>query len=288
VGWTSRAGGGMTVGEGVWMRFRRLACGTILGAFAACAPGSPPLDGPVAAAVERALASGQAHFRHAIWARLLSEGTRDGLVDYGYFGSRRADLDAYQASLAGADLGGMARGDLLALLLNAYNACTVSAILDHPGVTSIRDIPGVWTETRHRVGGYDLTLDEIEHRLLRPFFKDPRIHFAINCASRSCAPLPPWAFEGDRIDAQLEERRRAFLADTRNVRVEGARLRVSRYFDWYGGDFVGTGWVGSAPSLAAYIRPAAAPDVAALIDRHGGAPEIGFLEFDWSLNSVAY
>jgi hypothetical protein len=259
----------------------------ILAAFAACAPSARPQGGEIGAAIERALASGRARFGHAAWDRLLSEGTRAGLVDYGYFATRRADLDAYLDTLAGADLGALAPGQLLALLINAYNAHTVRSILDRPGVATIRDIPGVWTETRHRVGGFDLTLDQIEHRLLRPYFKDPRVHFAINCASRSCAPLPGWAFDGDRIEAQLDERRRAFLADPRNVRVEAGRLRVSRYFDWYGDDFVAPGWVGSAASAAAYIRQAAAPDVSAFIDLHGGAPAIEFLEYDWSLNSVS-
>jgi uncharacterized protein DUF547 len=269
------------------MDFRRLACGTILAALAACGPDARPLDGAPAAAIERSLASGRARFQHAAWGRLLAEGTRAGLVDYRYFAARRADLDAYLAAVGGADLGALSRGELLALLVNAYNACTVRSILDHPGVGTIRDIPGVWTQARHRVGGYDLTLDEIEHRILRAYFKDPRVHFALNCASRSCAALAPWAFEGDRIDPQLEERRLAFLADPRNVRVEAGELRVSRYFDWYGGDFVRSGWVGSAPSLAHYIRRGAAPEVSAFIDGHGGSPAIEFLEFDWSLNSAA-
>ena len=268
------------------MRVGRIACGFLLGATASCAPEARPLEGSVAVAIERALASGQGRFPHAAWGRLLSDGTRDGLVDYRTFASRRAELDAYLAAIAAVDLGALAPGELLALLVNAYNAYTVSSILDHPGVATIRDIPGVWIAARHRVGGHDLTLDEIEHQVLRPYFKDPRVHFAVNCASRSCAPLPPWAYEGDRIDAQLEERRRAFLTDPRSVRIDGERLRISRYFEWYRGDFLAPGWVGSATSLAAYIRPVAAPEVAAFIDRHGGAPAIEFLDYDWSLNSV--
>jgi uncharacterized protein DUF547 len=162
----------------------------------------------------------------------------------------------------------------------------VASVLDHPRVASIRDIPGVWTERRHRVGGFDLTLDEIEHRILRPFFKDPRIHFALNCASRSCAPLPAWAYDGDRLEAQLEERARAFLADKRNVRVEGSNLLLSRYFDWYGSDFTAAGWRGTAPSIADYVARHAAPDVARFIDKHAGKPPIGFRDYDWSLNAA--
>src|SRR3989441_9513221 len=199
----------------------------------------------------------------------------------------RADLESYVKTVAEARLARLAPGHLEALLINAYNAYTILSILDHPDVSSIREIPGVWTKVRHRVGGFDMTLDEIEHKILRPFFRDPRVHFALNCASRSCAPLPPWAYDGDRIDAQHEERARSFLSDPKNVRVEGSRLLVSKYFDWYGGDFTAPGWMKAAPSIAAFIAGYAAPDVKAFIDRQGGKPTIVFLEYDLSLDAAA-
>jgi hypothetical protein len=198
----------------------------------------------------------------------------------------RDDLAAYTKSVSEASLDRLAPAHLEALLINAYNAITVASILDHPGVASIRDIPGVWSERRHRVGGFDLTLDEIEHRILRPFFKDPRLHFALNCASRSCAPLPGWAYDGDRLEAQLEERARAFLADATQVRTDGSTLLLSRYFDWYGSDFTAAGWKGTAPSIAAYVARRSAPEVTRFIEQQKGKPSIGFLDYDWSLNAV--
>jgi len=259
----------------------------VLAIAAACgAPSAERATGDVARAVETALAGGTERFDHAAWGGLLARGTKDGLVDYRFMQERRDDLEAYLRSVAESRPDRLAPGHLEALLINAYNACTVRSILDHPDVSSIREIPGVWTKIRHRVGGFDLTLDEIEHRILRPYFRDPRLHFALNCASRSCAPLPPWAYDGDRIDAQLEERARSFLSDPKNVRVEGSKLLVSRYFDWYGSDFTAKGWKGSESSVAAYIARYAAPDVRAFIDRHAGKPPIGFLEYDWSLNAV--
>jgi len=262
-----------------------VACG--LAIAAACgAPSAERATGDVARAVETALAGGTERFDHAGWRTLLAGGTKDGLVDYRFMQEHRSELEAYLRSVAGSRLDRLAPGHLEALLINAYNACTVGSILDHPDVSSIRDIPGVWTKIRHRVGGFDLTLDEIEHRILRPYFRDPRLHFALNCASRSCAPLPPWAYDGDRIDAQLEERARSFLSDPRNVRVEGSKLLVSRYFDWYGSDFTAKGWKGSESSVAATIARYAAPDVKAFIDRHSGKPPIGFLDYDWSLNAA--
>jgi len=251
------------------------------------APSAERATGDVARAIEASLAGGKERFDHSAWDRLLAGGTRDGLVDYRFMQERRAKLEAYLRGAAEARLDRLAPGHLEALLINAYNALTVSSILEHPKVESIRDIPGVWTERRHRVGGFDLTLDDIEHRILRPFFRDPRVHFALNCASRSCAPLPPWAYDGDRLEAQLEERAKAFLSDPRNVRVEGSKLLVSRYFDWYGSDFTAAGWRGAAPSVAAYIAGHATPEVAGFIGKgKAGRPPIGFLDYDWSLNAA--
>jgi hypothetical protein len=261
------------------------ALGLILAASCG-APAPGRATGEVAGAVEASLSGGEERFGHEEWDRLLAAGTRGGLVDYGVMGARRAELDAYLERVAAASLARLAPAHLEALLINAYNALTVRSILDAPGVRSIRDIPGVWTGRRHRVGGFDLTLDDVEHRVLRPYFRDPRLHFALNCASRSCAPLPPWAFDGGRLDGQLEERARAFLSDPRQARIEGGRLVLSRYFDWYAGDFVTERWRGAAPSIALYVKRHAAPEVAAFIERHGGRPPIAFLDYDWSLNDA--
>jgi uncharacterized protein DUF547 len=263
----------------------RLALPLVL-ATACAAPVAERAKGDVARAVEASLSKGTERFEHPEWDRLLAGGTRRGLVDYRFLQDRRPELEAYLGRLAAARIDRLAPGHLEALLINAYNAYTVQSILDHPRVTSIKQVPGVWTVPRHRVGAFELTLDDIEHRILRPFFKDPRIHFAVNCASRSCAPLPPWAYDGDRIDAQLEERARAFLADPGNVRAEGGKLRLSRYFDWYGEDFTSEGWRDAAPTISAFVAREASREVADFILRHGGKPSIEFLDYDWLLNAA--
>jgi len=265
------------------LRFLLPVCLLLL---AACAPQARKVEGPVSEAVQSALDSGRESFDHAAWGALLANGTSDGLVDYRYLQQHRVELDAYLADVADVELSSLAGPELKALLANAYNAFTVRAILDHPDVSTIRDIPGVWKTVRHTVGGYELTLDEIEHQILRPFFRDPRIHFAVNCASRSCAPLPPWAFDGADLDRQLDELQAAFLADPNNMRVEHDTLRLSQYFDWYGSDFTAEGWRQSAASVAAYLRPLASAEVAAFIDQHDGAPPVSYQEYDWSLNAA--
>ncbi|MGH9798370.1 MAG: hypothetical protein ACRD5D_09480, partial [Candidatus Polarisedimenticolia bacterium] len=118
--------------------------------------GAPPAraaKGQVARAIEASLTSGKASFAHDEWDRLLRDPTRGGLADYRILGARRAELDAYLGRVAEAPLDRLAPGELKALLINAYNAFTVRSILDHPGVGSIREIPGVWTSTTHTVGG---------------------------------------------------------------------------------------------------------------------------------------
>jgi hypothetical protein len=267
--------------------FKRFLPTLLAGLSLTCAaPESAPATGPVADQVQTAMSSGRETFDHSAWDELLRQGTRDGLVDYGFMKEHRPQLDAYLERVATVDLSALTGAHLEALLLNAYNALTVRSILDHPGVASIRDIDGVWTKTKHTVGGQPLTLDEIEHNLLRPFWKDPRIHFGVNCASRSCAPLPPWAFTGEEVDRQLEERTRAFLQDPDHVRVEGGELLVSKYFDWYGQDFTASGWSPRADTLPAFITRYARPEVARFIEERGGNPRLRFLDYDWALNQA--
>ena len=257
-----------------------------LAAWACGAPESRPAEGPVADDVRAALASGTDAFDHAAWDSLLAEGTRDGLVDYAYFEGRRPALERYLGEIGSARLARLSGPHLMALLLNAYNAYTIQSILDNPGVSSIRDIPGVWTERTHLVGGHELTLDEIEHNVLRPFFRDPRIHFAVNCASMSCAPLPAWAFDGDRLEDQLEERTAAFLSADSNVRLADGVLELSRYFDWYGEDFVADGWKPRAASIPEFIAPYALPEVREAVSRAAEPLPVRFLDYDWSLNAA--
>lgn len=250
------------------------------------APASKPVGGAIEMQILAAIESGEGRFDHSAWHDLLAAGTADGRVDYDFMAAHRADLDAYLDTVAGAELPTLSGSELKTLLINAYNALTVRSILDHPEAASVRDIDGVWKEAQHRVGGFELTLDALEHNLLRPYFKDPRIHFAVNCASGSCAPLPPWAYDGNRLDEQLDERTRSFLTDPANVRVSDETLQLSSYFSWYGDDFSATGWSPRAETAALFVADYATDEVAAFIRTHDGNPAVGYLDYDWSLNSV--
>ena len=254
----------------------------------ACAPVSEPATGPVAEQVLAAIKEGSRGFDHSPWDSLLAAGTRDGLVDYELMRERRGELDAYLQRVAEADLSSLSGPHLMALLFNAYNAHTVTSILDHPGIASIQEIDGVWDKATHPVGGFDLTLDNIEHNLLRPFFKDPRIHIGVNCASMSCAPLPPWAFDGDRLEEQLDQWTRAFFTNPKYLQFDPAtgRLAVSRLLDWYGDDFTSPESAPRADSLSQFIARYSTEEVRDHVEERSGDVKVEFLEYDWSLNQA--
>lgn len=251
---------------------------------AGCAPDAAADPGAFGAAVQTAIDKGVDRFDHSDFDEILSGAVQGGLVDYGRI--PREKLDRYLARVADAPLARLAKNDALALLINAYNALTLRAILENPDVASIRDIPDVWKRADHRVGGFAVSLDQLEHGALRPLFRDARVHFAINCASRSCAALAPFAFHAAKLDAQLDERRARFIRDPGQVRAENGVLKVSSYFDWFKADFTTKGWRDAAPSVALYLRPHATPEVQALIDAAEGAPQLKILPYDWSLNAI--
>ncbi len=257
---------------------------TVLLLLAACGPKSQPATGPVAEQVEQSIASGTASFDNSAFSALLSEGVDEGLVDYDFFEANRARLDTYLDSVANANLPSLDPSHLQAMLMNAYNAYTITSILDNMPVSSIKDIDGVWDTEPHLVGGLELTLDNIEHNILRPFFKDPRVHVAVNCASQSCAPLPNWAFNGDHLEEQLAEWTRRFFANPKYLSLNGNALEVSRLLNWYGDDFTAADAAPRADTLANFIAERAPQAIADFIKAADGEPKITFKNYDWSLN----
>ncbi len=136
------------------------------------------------------------------------------------------------------------RNEQMAYWINLYNLLTVEEILTHPTVKSITDIDTnwlgqskVWDKTIIIIDNTKITLNDIEHRVLRPIWNDPRIHAAVNCASISCPNLATFAFEGDKINHQLNEVFSAFVNSTKGVELKGNSIYLSKIFDWYGSDF---------------------------------------------------
>jgi hypothetical protein len=239
----------------------------------------------------------------AAYRELLGRVVRDAGVDYQAIVADRAALDRAVAELAGvpaeAERGWEAR-DRMAFWINAYNAFTLRAIVDHYPIrgsalslsprNSIRQIDGVWTTLKWRAAGRDVTLDQIEHGILRPEFGDARVHMAVNCASKSCPPLRGEPYAGADLDRQLDDAARRYLASPAGASVAGNQLLVSMIFEWYGDDFVkhyAEAHAGTGPAkdraIRGFVERYGPPAAAAAAQR--GAP-IRFLDYDWSLNDV--
>ncbi len=253
----------------------------------ACAPKAELIGGDVTDDLQQGIEQGDKTFDHSALTALLSEHVDPDTdkVDYAGLKADRADLDAYLETVAQADLTTLGEDEQMALLINAYNAYTLELIVEnYPGLESIRDISEPWETEKYVVGGYTLSLNDIEHGLLRPLYKDPRIHFAVNCASIGCPPLRTDAFTGADLDAQLDAATRDTLSAREFVQIQGEALAVTRIMKWYGDDFTNPEYTGHADSLPAYIKPYTRAEVATFIDAKGGDLEVTFLEYDWSLN----
>jgi hypothetical protein len=241
---------------------------------------------------------------YADYAQVLARHVDGSRVTYAALSADRGALDRVIAQFdapAARREAGWTREQRMAFWINAYNAFTLRAIVDAYPIqsrwftrqprNSIRQIPDVWTSQRWRAAGRAVSLDDIEHRVLRPVFKDARVHFAVNCASRSCPPLAAEPFRADTLSAQLDAAARRYLASPEGVRLDGNALRVSSLFKWYGEDFVAEYSPivpGPRPQVERAILGAVVrhglPDAAARA-RNGGAV-IAFLDYDWSLNET--
>lgn len=229
-------------------------------------------------------------FDHGAFDALLRTHVVDGMVDYAAFKSA-ATFKSYLSALAKQDPNALPRAEQLAFWINAYNAYTIQLIFKHDERKSIRNInktiglklKGPWSEPLARVGGKDYTLDDIEHKIIRPAYNEPRIHFALVCAAMGCPPLRREAYTGARLESQLESQGAEFLlrSPTKNrVDVAGKTFYHSMIFGYYKGDFGGT--VAAAGKYAARWFPAGSPERRLL---ESGVFKAVETNYDWTLNS---
>lgn len=176
------------------------------------------------------------------------------------------------------------RAEQLAYWINLYNALTVRVILDNYPVATIRDIDispgffsdGPWGKKIIEVEGEMLSLDDIEHRILRPIWKDPRIHYAVNCASIGCPDLMGAAYTAANVDAALTAAAERYINDPRGAKLVDGKLMVSSIYDWFRADFGGSE-AGVLDHLRRYAKPALQDMLARvrIVDTYG---------YDWRLN----
>ncbi len=231
---------------------------------------------------------------HGLFTEVLKAHVRDGRVDYA---SLRKDgrLDAYAARLSATDPASLAsKNEKLAFWINVYNAFTLKLIAGRYPVKSISELhyggslalatalkKTAWDTYRFPVGGREYTLNEVEHKILRPVFNDFRIHGAIVCAAVSCPPLRSEAYEAAALEGQLDSQMRLFLSDaSKNRYDERARvLYLSKIFSWFEKDFTGGG-----RTLVEAILPYMPFAMAAGVRSAGGGLTVKYLPYDWSLN----
>lgn len=217
------------------------------------------------------------------------------LVNYAKWKSSKADLkrlSGYLSYLQSLKPSAMSRGQAFAFWVNLYNAATLKVVLDNYPVKSIRDIKstgtslldfkafiGPWRTKLATVEGKDLSLDDIEHGILRPRFKDPRVHYAVNCASLGCPnlKLTPWTAE--KLDADLNAATAAFINHPQGVKVHpGGKLTVSSIYIWFQEDFGG-----SEQGVLEHLRKYARPPLA---QKLRGKAAIASDNYDWTLNDA--
>ncbi len=270
-----------------------LLAGLVAVTSAACGtPRAAPIGGDLSSVLAAGIEDGSARFDHSSWDELVQRHAKDGGRRFDYAGLKADEeqFDAYLGALADADLSALSSNEIQALFANAYNAYTIATILDHVSadgafdIQSIRDVPDVFGRKDHTVGSFLLSLDNMEHNVLRPLFKDPRFHFAVNCASISCPPLPTRAFSGDEIDEQLDTVTKNALTNPDYVSVDGDTLLVTKIMDWYGSDFVDPEYIGSEKSLQEFIAKYATAEVRELVAAHGDSVSVKFRDYDWGLN----
>ncbi len=227
--------------------------------------------------------------RHQLLTDLLSKYVQNGVVNYKSLKSDNR-LSQYIDWLARTDPQTLSdANNRLAFWINAYNAYTLKVICDNYPVKSIMDIQdpdgdlktSVWDRKVVTINGTLMSLNHIEHEIIRPKFKDPRAHFALVCASQSCPTLRSDAFEGESLDRQLNEQGRQFLTDTSRNEFNPARTeaKLSQVFEWFGDDF------GSSKNARLrFLAPFLPDTIAQKILAAPGQWTIRYKHYDWSLN----
>ena len=242
-----------------------------------------------------AAASSSQPVDHSVLDRLLKTYVKpgsDGMNRVDYAAVKRGghgELKFYIARLETINPRALDRAEQFALLANLYNAKTIDIVLEHYPIKSIKDISlggglfaafagGPWKAKVTRLGGVELSLDDIEHGILRPVFKDPRVHYAVNCASIGCPNIGTEAFTGAKLNQQLDAAARAYINHPRGVRIQGATAAVSSIYTWFKADFGG-----DDRAVLAHLLKYASP---ALAEKLRSVSSISYQTYDWSLNDA--
>jgi len=237
---------------------------------------------------------------HEPFSEILSEVVEQPLVDYAELVERQEALDAYIDSLGSVPMSTLeaaSREERLAFWINAYNACMLRLVSEHYPIVaegglfsaiknavagrpdnSVWQIDDVFSRQHCRIAGADRSQDEIEHEIIRPTFDEPRIHFAVNCAARSCPVLWPEAYRAESLDEQLDRAVRELVEEPRHFDVADSTVRMNKVLDWYKEDF------GGIEGLRSFFAPYLPAEEAAVLTDPD--TEVEFFDYDWTLNDT--
>jgi hypothetical protein len=234
-----------------------------------------------------------AQAQHDLFTEVLQDHVREGMVSY-YALKNDERFERYIKQLANTDPETLqTREEKLAFWINVYNAYTLKIIVDNYPLDSISELhtgglvfgtitkQTVWHKKLVTVNNQLTSLDHVEHQIIRPVFQEPRIHFAIVCAAISCPPLRSEAYEADKLDAQLDEQARIFLADQRQNSFDKNKrvARISNIFNWFKKDFAKNN-----AGLLVYLSQFLPEDVGASIRENPRRWKIRWSKYNWDLN----
>jgi hypothetical protein len=225
---------------------------------------------------------------YAVWNTLL-ERYYNPATGMNYAALKARDLPALQNLrnvLGRVDVQSLSRDQQLAYWINLYNINSTAIVAEKYPIESIRDLStdpiirlNVFDKKVVPFGNGKISLNDVENKYIREGFRDARIHFAINCAAKSCPPIRKEAFVGARVQAQLDDQARTFLNGPLGMRISGKTVRVTKVMDWFEKDF--TNWAGGN---ASFLRKYASPENRKKLDAAGKELDIEYLDYDWSVN----
>ncbi|MDJ0520352.1 MAG: DUF547 domain-containing protein [Trichodesmium sp. MO_231.B1] len=235
-------------------------------------------------------------FNYQNYNSILKEYVNDqGLVDYKKLKENRQQLDEFNSTIGAVNpstYNSWTDSEKIAFLINAYNSLTLESIIDSYPTKSIRRIPGVWKIRKFDVAGEKMTLDHIEHKVLRKEFNEPGIHVALVCAAISCPPLRREAYTGKQLEKQLDEQAKRFLGNSQGFRIDSQNNAVyfSSIFKWFGQDFEKTygknenidGLNKRDTSIINYARKYVDSNAQKFLEK--GGYKVKYSDYDWSLN----
>ncbi len=217
----------------------------------------------------------------SIYSALLKKHVKNGRVNYDGFKKDEGLLDAYLAVLSNTESRSLVGSRRFAFYINAYNAFTIKLVLTKfPGINSIKEagsfFSSPWSKKFISLQNRKVSLDYIEHEILRSEFKDPRVHFAINCASKSCPHLLNEPYQSKKLEIQLDSQAADFLSNRKNIFIKGDTIFISKIFKWFKEDF------SNNPLL--FVKQYVPEELKKQIISMGESIKISYIDYDWSLN----